>query len=53
MVITSITIEPKISGPVAISIITLNGIQNGDDIGNIAAILFSSLVGFIIVKYAK
>ena len=37
----------------AIPIITLSGIQNGDDIGTIAAILFNSLVGFIIVKYDK
>lgn len=34
-------------------IIILNGIQNGDDIGNNDANMFISLVGFIIVKYDK
>ena len=42
--------EIAISFWLAIPIITLSGIQNGDDIGTIAAILFNSLVGFIIVK---
>ena len=34
-------------------IIILNGIQNGDDIGSIAANSFRLPVGFIIVKYDK
>ena len=53
IVIAITTNDIAISCVVAIPIITLNGIQNGDDIGNIAANLFNSLVGFIIVKYAK
>ena len=38
---------------VASPIITLNGMQNGEDIGTIAAILFKLLAGFIIVKYDR
>ena len=34
-------------------IIILNGMQNGDDIGNNEANKLRSLVGFIIVKYDK
>ena len=53
IVITKIAIDIKTSDVDAIPIIILNGIQNGDDIGNIAANKFNSLVGFIIVKYDK
>ena len=37
IVITNITIDNTTSEVVAIPIMILNGIQNGDDIGNIAA----------------
>ena len=49
----SMLIDIKISELVAVPIITLSGILNGDDIGNIADILFILLLGFIIEKYDK
>ena len=48
-----ITIDNAISTAFDNPIITLNGMQNGAEIGNKAANKLSSLVGFIIVKYAK
>lgn len=42
--------EMSTSVPLANPIITRNGMQNGDDIGNKDANRFSSLVGFIMVK---
>ena len=50
---TNTAIDNIISEVDAIPIIILNGIQNGDEIGNIAANWFNSLVGFIMVKYDK
>ena len=52
-VINKITIEIITSVGLASPIIILNGIQNGDEIGNIDAKTFNSLAGFIIVKYDK
>ena len=53
MVTTKIAIEIITSVESASPIIILNGIQNGDDIGNNDANKLSLLVGFIIVKYDK
>ena len=53
IVIIKITIDAKTSVLLANPIITLKGIQNGDEIGSIDAKTFNSLVGFIIVKYDK
>ena len=53
IVTIKIAIEIITSVVLASPIIILNGIQNGDDIGNIDANTFNSLVGFIIVKYDK
>ena len=53
IVTTKIAIEIITSVESASPIIILNGIQNGDDIGNNDANKLSLLVGFIIVKYDK
>ena len=53
IVIIKIAIDTRTSVLLANPIITLKGIQNGDEIGSIDAKTFSSLVGFIIVKYDK
>ena len=53
IVTISIAIEINTSVTLANPIITRNGMQNGDDTGNSEANKFNSLVGFIIVKYAR
>ena len=47
--IKDVTISPFFALPTKI----LNGVQNGDENGNIAANLFILLAGFIIEKYDK
>ena len=49
----NIPIEAIISGIFALPTNILNGIQNGADIGNIAANRFILLAGFTIEKYDK
>lgn len=50
MVTISMATEISTSVILANPIMTRNGIQNGDDIGNKEANRFNSLVGFIMVK---
>ena len=53
IVTIKIAIDIITSVVLANPIIILNGMQNGDDIGNSEANKLRSLVGFIIVKYDK